>query len=357
VHCIARNSGSLIGRRANIGRKAGIWWRESESCWYTTHRGKQERLDPDKGRARLLFHRLKGEWPADSEEGEAALTLGQVQALYLDYLKAECAPGSLATRSTYLEDFVNHIGADTEAATLRKHHLTSWLRTHPNWAPGTQRLAQSVIAAAVGYAHTEEYLEFNPYAGLRLPQAGRRDQLITGPEFKRWLPAIGTEHLRYFIRFLASTGCRAFSEAARLSASNYNSPGRVFTLEQHKTRKKTGKPRRIYVDEDIHTMVLALSALYPTGPLFRSGQTGKAWKPDAVRRGLLRACCKANLPEITPHVLRHSYITKQLLAGRSVELVAELTGTSPEMIHRVYSHLDKRPEALQAAASIAAFRG
>ena len=31
-----------------MARKSGIWWHESRQCWYTSHGGKNQRLDPNK---------------------------------------------------------------------------------------------------------------------------------------------------------------------------------------------------------------------------------------------------------------------------------------------------------------------
>lgn len=53
----------------------------------------------------------------------------------------------------------------------------------------------------------------------------------------------------------------------------------------------------------------------------------------------------------TSHVLRHSYITWQCMAGKPVYLISQITGNSIKMIETVYSHFNPEHSAARQAAN------
>jgi site-specific recombinase XerD len=50
------------------------------------------------------------------------------------------------------------------------------------------------------------------------------------------------------------------------------------------------------------------------------------------------------------YALRHTYITNALIRGVPVEVLAELVGNTPQVLHRHYAHVAKDTTALKAAA-------
>jgi len=67
-----------------------------------------------------------------------------------------------------------------------------------------------------------------------------------------------------------------------------------------------------------------------------------------------RACEKAGWSDrpAVAYAIRHQYITDALARGVPVALVAEMTGTSAEMIARVYSHISEKKSLLLDAANL-----
>ena len=49
--------------------------------------------------------------------------------------------------------------------------------------------------------------------------------------------------------------------------------------------------------------------------------------------------------------MRHQYITDALARGMPIALVAEMTGTSAEMIPKVYSHVSEKKSLLKDAVN------
>lgn len=73
----------------------------------------------------------------------------------------------------------------------------------------------------------------------------------------------------------------------------------------------------------------------------------------SVKRAFGEACKRAKIKGVTPHTMKHTYITWLLRARQSVWDVAGLTNTSVETITRVYGH--HVPDDLAAAANAVSF--
>jgi integrase len=116
----------------------------------------------------------------------------------------------------------------------------------------------------------------------------------------------------------------------------------------HKTARKK-KERTVYVaDPELRAEVEKLCAKYPQGPILRN-YFGAPWTDKAVLERWRKLRKTLKLPKsITPYSYRHTSITNMILAGHAAALVAEVHGTSVEMITRFYGHLDGHKKAMAA---------
>src|SRR5262249_7282306 len=101
-------------------------------------------------------------------------------------------------------------------------------------------------------------------------------------------------------------------------------------------------------DPELVGIINLLCERTPEGPLFR-GITDQPWTDNAVWWRLDNLKEKLGLnPKITPYSLRHTSITDMVIAGHPLALVAEVHGTSVQMIERHYSHPDGHRKAMAA---------
>lgn len=64
--------------------------------------------------------------------------------------------------------------------------------------------------------------------------------------------------------------------------------------------------------------------------------------PENLTRALVRFCESHNLPVVTPHILRHTFCTLQMLGGVDLKTVQYLMGhNDPSLILRTYAHVMK----------------
>ncbi len=67
---------------------------------------------------------------------------------------------------------------------------------------------------------------------------------------------------------------------------------------------------------------------------------GKAWDKNSWKLPIAAAVAAAGLPgDATAYTLRHSTITDLVSAGLPLLTIAQISGTSAEMIERHYGHL------------------
>lgn len=137
-----------------------------------------------------------------------------------------------------------------------------------------------------------------------------------------------------------------------MTAAHVNLDLGVWVFEEHKTVKKTGKPRVIYLGPEMVEMSQRLVAERPDGPLFPSRKFNRPFGKNAIR------CRFRNLRKKLPHLkgivayaYRYSYASAALENGVGIAQVAELIGhTDTRMVSRHYAHLSQKVEHMKDAA-------
>jgi integrase len=138
-----------------------------------------------------------------------------------------------------------------------------------------------------------------------------------------------------FVRALCLLPLRPGALAA-LTAGDFDKRTAELTIG----KDKTGKPRRIQLPAGATNLLTAQAAnKLPGAPLFMRAN-GKTWDKNSWKLPIAAAVAAAKLPgEATAYTLRHSTITDLVTAGLPLLTIAQISGTSAEMIERHYGHL------------------
>jgi integrase len=197
-----------------------------------------------------------------------------------------------------------------------------------------------------------EMLRVNPLRSLKKPPPTRRDRVVTPEEWAELVAAVKDQEFKDFLFALRETGCRP-GEVRRVTADQVNLELGVWVLEHHKTRKKTGLPRVVYLTPGMIDLCKRLCERWPDGPIFRGP---KRWNYRPFSRNGLRCRfrrLRAKLPHlkgVVSYTARHTFITDALERGVPVATVAELAGHKDlKMISQHYSHLSEKRRHLQEA--------
>lgn len=106
-----------------MARKSGIWWHASRKCWYTSHGGKNQRLDPDKRTAELMWAKLVGKPLAKGDD----LLVKQVLDDYLDWSEANHAESTHYRVRASVLSFAKSLPPALCIGELEPRHLSDWL--------------------------------------------------------------------------------------------------------------------------------------------------------------------------------------------------------------------------------------
>lgn len=353
-------------------RKASIWFREQTGWYMTTYRGEQVKLSRDRKEAERAFHTLMAQEEPPEEQGGLRPTFRKLADLFLQEAQRTKEPETVRVQTIYLQSFCDFVGK-RKATDVKVHHVTEWLNAHNGpgkvrgpkarkkpaaaepsrfqaWGESTRTTARSILRACFNWSVMQGYISANPIAKLKRGDYARRERILTADERRRirdWL----TGGVRDFVYAMEQTGARPFSELATVTAAMVDFAAGTITFAKHKNAKK-GKRRVVYLTAGLKAVLERLAAEHPEGPLFRT-RAGNPWNKGSVMKWLRKAETALGLARLNAYAWRHTLITESLAKGLSADIVAELVGNSPATIHKYYSHLDQKADALKAAAALA----
>lgn len=367
---------SKVGDRETLAiRREPHWQRLHAGCFLGFRRSKRggsgtwiaRVYDEDSGKYRLkslgdfgalagneIFRAAKREAEAFAELVESGGEVRRKVEIVADACRAyaESRPEADARFKRYVyEDAVAKVKLDK----LRRRHVADWrkrLEDQPalvsrrkkgeplvrKRAPSTVNRDMAVFRAALatvlspGAPNSEAAWQ---EALKSIPNANGRRTLYLDRAQRRKLVASAEAEVEPFIRALCLLPLRP-GALAGLTAGDFDKRTSELTIG----KDKTGKPRRIQLPKEAAALLTRQAAdKLPAAPLFMRA-TGKAWDKESWKHPIAAAVKAAGLPsDATAYTLRHSTITDLVRAGLPLLTIAQISGTSAEMIERHYGHL------------------
>jgi integrase len=189
-----------------------------------------------------LFQRYPFLFPG--MDARARVTVADVIDSYLEHARDDMAERTLESRVRYLNSFRDALGPRT-VVECGQLDLKQWLTDNvKRWPSGDTRAgACSAVQRAFNWAVGVRKIRENPFRGFRLNWAKCTGRDMKPEEFQAILRHSDTA-FRKFIVALKLTGARP-SELSALRWCHVDWRRCIATLPQHKTARKTGKPRVI----------------------------------------------------------------------------------------------------------------
>jgi integrase len=159
-----------------------------------------------------------------------------------------------------------------------------------------KRLAVDKLQAAFSWAVQQGMITRNiingparQSLGIRRKGASRGRDYVLLPGEHGKLIGVAKPYFADLLEFLHGTGCRP-GEAYHATAKNYDRVRAAIVFRHdaeppdyvHKTARRTGKDRVIFLTDELRAMVERLLLKYPTGPLFRN-RDGRPWTDASLR--------------------------------------------------------------------------
>lgn len=239
-----------------------------------------------------------------------------------------------------------------------QHMETTGGRDGKGHAPKTLRNKHGFFSSALNAA-VPKHIPTNPAAGRKLPRGDAEDsnddmRMLTHDEFDA-LHAATDDRWKTLIKFLVASGVR-WGEAAALQPQHVDVDGGAVKIRQAWKYSPTkgyqlGPPKTKRSRRTVDVSTRLLSKLDLSGEwVFTNSDGGPVRYPRFWRDVWNPAVAATKLePRPTPHDLRHTYASWQLLGGTPIFVVSRQLGhESIKITADVYGDVDRR-SARQAA--------
>jgi site-specific recombinase XerD len=339
----------------------------SRKAWYirvdrNDGSGKQSllKLGATKREADAAWELILRSTAEQTETGEAGgLLVVSLISKYCDWMKSrvesgKLAPSTMSRRVHYFASFLKSINTQLHISELKVHHITDWLLAQKRWNTNTQYYAGVALKRVFNWCISQGYLDKNPLSTLTLDKGESRDFLVDAETFRKLLdgasdPKYQRPHViafRTLLTVLSISGCRP-SEVANVRVEDWHKDRWV--LKKHKTAKKTKRARVVYLCPCLLTLTRIAAGNRKKGPLFMAARS-EPWTYSKMRRRFERLKKRVGVdPACVLYSFRHTSITNALVAGVDVSTVAEVHGTSIQMIQMAYGHLCQHQKHLTKA--------
>lgn len=293
-----------------------------------THKQVRKPAGTDYKQAKALEQQYRSQSHAEKTRPKHDCDLGTLLA---DYLAPRLTPRTRATARHLLPL------ARLSYSELTPGHLRAHIRARQaeGAAPATINKEITLLSAALN-AHAADHNLPRPTAltGLKLREPEGKLRWLTPEEYQRLLDH-STGYLRDLIILACHTGLRK-SELTGLRWDRIDWTRHTLTLEPHET--KSQKRRTLPLNPEAADALRRRAAHATDAHVFPVQDFKKAFTT---------ACRRANLTDVTPHTLRHTFASWLVIAGVPLVEVRDLLGHSTIKLTERYAHL--APENLRTA--------
>lgn len=188
------------------------------------------------------------------------------------------------------------------------------------------------------FALDNKLLDKPVFGKLEKPRVSQRDRVPTPTETEAILSRSSPE-FRLIYSALRQCGARP-GELCRATIADIDRTANAIVLREHKTVRKTGKPRRIPIGKKLGDLLAQAIGERQTGPIFLS-PAGKAWTVPNLSRTYSRLRDMAGLPrDLVLYLARHECGTK-ICREKGIEYARRLLGHTNISTTQRYLHLDE----------------
>jgi len=257
--------------------------------------------------------------------------IGQIVPAYIADKKEQGAKSTNAMEASWkaLKAMFGHLRPDQ--VTRPQCRLYTRARRAGGMTDGTVIKDLGVLKAALGWAKMASQAAFE-----MPPTPAPRDRYITREEMERLAKAAEKAHVELFIRL-------AWATAGRASALLELTWDRV-DFEKGQIRLSKGQGRQ--KGRATVGMTKTLRAALEAAEKARTSDYVIEWGGEPIRniaKGFRRACERARLADVTPHILRHSAAVQMAVSGVDLYKIGQFLGHSdPRITYRTYARF--RPE-------------
>ena len=186
-----------------MARRPKPWYRKARDAWFVTVNGVQHNLGAEKRAAFAQFYELMR---APKPRPVSPRSLAAIVDEFLEWTKRERSPDTFEWYRYRLQRLVDQYPA-MRPEELRPFHVQKWVDKY-KLSVTSRRNYMRTIKRCLKWAVRQGYIERNPIAELEVPNAERRESVITEQQFREMLDLIRDPTFRDLLVVTWETGCR-----------------------------------------------------------------------------------------------------------------------------------------------------
>jgi integrase len=218
---------------------------------------------------------------------------------------------------------------------VRPADVRRWVIAQGDLAPSSLRQYLTVVRQVLDFV---ELPHPNPakHPSVTLPRAPEHEtQPPSWAEYKAISEHILARHLAT-LRLFERTGLRV-GELSRLTWGDVDFAGQRLRVARGRTKSRTAGRRFVPLTPEILTL---LNDLLAQEDRRHDGLVLRAFRESTFFQALGRACRDAGVAAVSPHDLRHRFISLLVLAGVPMPLVRDIAGHGKLSVTQdIYSHV------------------
>ncbi len=289
------------------------------------------------------------------------ITIAELVGLYLDWVEANRAAGTLQTARYNLIPFVKVFGeckvSDLNMLTLTKYY--GYVKKH---CGNSDNAGNHHMRSAKTMLLWGEQMELCVCPVRRFPairEMPARTKKFSDEELVLLLQHIHDD-FREMIVFGLLTGLRPQElRGLRRQHIRQGEPCWSVVLERHKTIRSAeiAQPRCVPLSSEAAAIVQRQLATHSHSDFIFLNSRGTPYKANGFRLRLKRACKRAGVEQKPPYALRHYFGTKRAAAGLNQTVLAQIMGhtklqTTSRYIAPVPDYHQKAVEAMEKDLSV-----
>ena len=326
--------------------------------WYYDFRHQGERYTGSIGHvsktvAKEEFARKKAEvieGRLNPNRARKSPTFRQFAADYLDWARTNKKPTTVLRNQMAIHALLPVLGAK------KLNGITAWAieqfkkaRREAGTQPGTINTDLATLKAMFRKAREWGKMTATPEAGVKkLPSPEPRTRFLSEEEEALLLSACQPA-LRRIVQAGILSGLRRI-ELVNLRPEDVDLERK--TLRVDPAFSKSGKGRTLPLGPRLQAVLKTALSIRAEAPVVFVTKAGKAWTVDAFTV-TLQYYSKRVINPIGPHVLRHTFASRLVMAGVDIRTVQELMGHADITMTMRYAHLtpDHKRGAMEAMES------
>lgn len=232
--------------------------------------------------------------------------------------------------------------------------IQALVNSFPQTSARTIENRMAVIRGIFASAMADKLISFNPTLGVTLPISRKpnKRRALTEAETDVILGLIAPTKIGMFIAILYYLGVRR-AEAAALQWGDIDWHKRIVHIRGTKTN---AADRFAPMPDALYEFLFPLRQLPSTYIIHHDDNAQLPYSQNALGKLFAKAMSDAGIQEITPHYLRHNYITMAWRNGVDVMVVSKIVGhANPATTQSIYTDLTNADIESKASAINAMF--